>query len=217
MTSNPTLSSDTESAAEHAYLHTKSSIVRGELAGGTAISENVICHELGISRTPVHEAFLRLAAEELITLESRKGAIVRPISPSEAEDVVEMREAVESAAAARIIRSGFQDDLAPVLAGLLERQAEYVAAGDVDAFVDADDDFHTAIVVASRNSIAMHFTRLIRDRQQRLRHQLMRMRSEHLAASLDEHRALAEALASEDAAAYAEVLGRHVDRIRGML
>src|ERR1700759_4873918 len=86
------------SAAERAYEKTKQAIIRGELAPGTMTSELLVGQQLGISRTPVHEAFLRLAAEGLLTLESRKGAVVRPMSPSEARDVLEMREAVEGSA-----------------------------------------------------------------------------------------------------------------------
>ncbi len=49
-------------AAERAYVHTKSAIITGRLAGGQLVSESAIGAELGVSRTPVHEAFLRLDA-----------------------------------------------------------------------------------------------------------------------------------------------------------
>jgi DNA-binding GntR family transcriptional regulator len=205
------------SAAERAYEHTKQAIIRGDLPGGAAISEGVVCQELGISRTPVHEAFLRLAAEELLTLESRKGAVVRPMSPSEAADVLEIREAIESAAAARVVADGRTDDVVPILRTLLDLQAAAVEDGDVPQFVEVDDDFHTAVVVASRNPVAVHFTRLLRDRQQRLRHQLMRVRPDQLVSSLDQHRALADAIAAADAPRYAEVLRAHVASHRGAL
>jgi DNA-binding GntR family transcriptional regulator len=206
-----------DSAAVRAYEHTKRAIIRGDLAGGTAISEGAICQELGISRTPVHEAFLRLAAEELLSLEARKGAVVRPMSPSEAADVLEMREVIEATAAHRAITDGHAPDLAPTLDALLDAQASAIADGDVDRFVEVDDDFHTAVVVASRNPVAMHFTRLLRDRQQRLRHQLMRVRPDQLRSSLDQHRELAEAVRTEDADRYAEVLRAHVASHRGAL
>ncbi|GAA4681259.1 GntR family transcriptional regulator [Frondihabitans cladoniiphilus] len=205
------------STADRAYALTKARIIRGDLPGGTAISENVVCLELGMSRTPVHEAFLRLAAEELLTLESRKGAVVRPMSPSEADDVVEMREAIESAAARRVVRERGQDALLPLLRDLLTRQAAALAADDVDAFVEADDEFHTAVVEASRNPIAAHFSRLLHDRAQRLRHHLMRIQPSHLHTSFADHRELADALEAGDGDAYAAVLGRHVEVLRGLL
>src|SRR6201995_5477722 len=64
------------SAAEHAYQATKGAIIRGDLAPGTMTSELLVCQQLDLSRTPVHEAFLRLAAEGLLSLESRNGAVV---------------------------------------------------------------------------------------------------------------------------------------------
>ncbi|WP_222122036.1 GntR family transcriptional regulator [Curtobacterium sp. 9128] len=207
----------TPAASDRAYEHVKRAIIRGDLAGGTAISENTICQDLGVSRTPVHEAFLRLAAEELIALESRKGAVVRPMSPNEARDVLEMREAIESTAATRVVADGRVADLAPSLQAMLAEQEAAVLAGDVDRFVEVDAEFHGAVIGASRNAIAVLFARTLRDRQQRLRHQLMRVQPAQLQSSLDDHRALADALSDGDASRYAAVLGRHVASHRGAL
>jgi len=203
-------------AAERAYVETKARIIRGDLPGGSSLSETTVCQELGLSRTPVHEAFLRLAAEELLTLESRKGAVVRPMSPSEADDVVEMREAIESAAAKRAMGQDVEA-LGVILRDLLELQQHCIDTHDIDGFVEADDAFHTAVVAASRNPIAAHFTRLLRDRAQRLRHHLMRIKPTHLATSLADHRELAAAIESRDEAAYAAALARHVGVLRGLL
>ncbi len=204
-------------AADRAYEHVKRAVIRGDLPGGTAISENALAGEIGVSRTPVHEAFLRLAAEGLLTLEARKGAVVRPMSPSEAADVLEMREAIESTAATRVVTDGRVADVAPHLLTVLTEQEAAVAAGDVDRFVEADAAFHGAVIGASRNAIAVMFAGTLRDRQQRLRHHLMRLQPAQLQASLDDHRALAAALDAGDATRYAEVLRAHVASHRGAL
>jgi DNA-binding GntR family transcriptional regulator len=202
---------DSVSAAERAYESTKQAIIRGDLAAGTMTSELLVCQQLGLSRTPVHEAFLRLASEGLLSLESRKGAVVRPMSPNEARDVLEMREAVEAAAATRVITEGhYSADLAATLGELLAAQERAMRSRDSDAFVEADDAFHTAIITASQNAVADHFTRFLRDRQQRLRHQLFRVRPEQFTAVLDQHRRLEAALAAGDAASYRALLAEHV-------
>lgn len=206
-----------QAASERAYEHVKRAIIRGDLPGGTAISENALSQEIGVSRTPVHEAFLRLAAEDLLTLESRKGAVVRPMSPNEAADVLEMREAIESTAATRVVTDGRVADVTPSLQAVLAEQEQAVATGDVDRFVEADAEFHGAVIAASRNAIAVLFARTLRDRQQRLRHHLMRLQPSQLQASLEDHRALAAALEAGDAARYAEVLSAHVASHRGAL
>lgn len=206
-----------QAASERAYEHVKRAIIRGDLPGGTAISENALSQEIGVSRTPVHEAFLRLAAEDLLTLESRKGAVVRPMSPNEAADVLEMREAIESTAATRVVTDGRVADVTPSLQTVLAEQEQAVATGDVDRFVEADAEFHGTVIAASRNAIAVLFARTLRDRQQRLRHHLMRLQPSQLQASLEDHRALAAALEAGDAARYAEVLSAHVASHRGAL
>jgi DNA-binding GntR family transcriptional regulator len=205
-------------AAERAYLYTKNLILRGELAGGQLISEGQICGELGVSRTPVHEAFLRLDTERLLTLSSRKGAVVLPLAPQEARDVLEMREAIESTAARRVMSDGgpAQEVLSRLRANL-ELQERYVEAADVEAFAEADEQFHSGVVAASGNPIAVHFFGLLRDRQQRLRHQLLGIRPGHLAVVLDDHRHLVDRLEALDADGYAGVLSTHIARHRGAL
>ena len=215
--STPSTPVTSQAASDRAYDHVKRAIIRGDLPGGTAISENALCQEIGVSRTPVHEAFLRLAAEDLLTLESRKGAVVRPMSPNEAADVLEMREAIESTAATRVVTDGRAADVTPSLQAMLAEQAQAVASGDVDRFIEVDAEFHGAVIGASRNAIAVMFARTLRDRQQRLRHHLMRLQPSQLQASLDEHRALAAALDDGDAERYAAVLRAHVASHRGAL
>ncbi|SFF89889.1 GntR family transcriptional regulator [Curtobacterium sp. YR515] len=215
--STPSTNTTAQAASDRAYDHVKRAIIRGDLPGGTAISENALCQEIGVSRTPVHEAFLRLAAEDLLTLESRKGAVVRPMSPSEAADVLEMREAIESTAAARVVTDGRVADVTPFLQAMLAEQEQAVATGDVDRFIEVDAEFHGAVIGASRNAIAVMFARTLRDRQQRLRHHLMRLQPSQLQASLEDHRALAAALEAGDALRYAEVLRTHVASHRGAL
>ena len=212
------MAADTVPAAERAYAYTKDMIVRGELPGGTLLSEGRICEELGLSRTPVHEAFLRLATEQLLELSSRRGAVVRPMAPHEAEDVLELREAIETTAIARLLRTGGPGaDALGAWRALLDEQRRHVAAGDIQAFVAADDALHTAIVAAAGNPIAAHVLGLLRDRQQRLRRQYLRIVPEHLELGLEDHVRLVDALAAGDGPAATAVLSDHLSRYRGAL
>ena len=137
MTDNATIPT-----ADRAYTYTKDRILRGDLGGGELLSEGQICESLGVSRSPVHEAFLRLAARRLLTLSSRRGAVVTPMSPRETRDVLDTREAIESVAARRLTENGPLDAQSlSVLEEILERQRTAVAAHDVSAFVEADDKF----------------------------------------------------------------------------
>ncbi|MFP1154485.1 GntR family transcriptional regulator [Mycobacterium sherrisii] len=192
-------------------------MIKGHFPTGSLISEGMVCEQFSLSRTPVHEAFLRLAAENWLQLLSRKGAVVRPMAPRESEDVLEMREAIESSAAERVIREERTAELLPLLSDLLETQAAAIEGDDVDGFIVADDAFHSAVVEASGNRIAVDFMARLRDRQQRLRHQLIRIRPSQLELALREHRQLVAALSRGDATRYASVLHQHVFSHRGVL
>ena len=203
-------------AAEHAYAHAKRLILSGDAPGGTLLSEAVLGAEIGVSRTPVHEAFLRLAAEGLLALEPRRGAIVVPMSPREAQNVLDLREAIETTAAARLLGAGGVDDaLDAALDEALAEQRAAIGTGDVERFAEADQWFHAAVVDASGNELAGHFYGLLRDRQQRIRHQLFRVRPETLADSLADHEALAEALRT--GGDYPALLRAHIARNQGAL
>ncbi|QIZ99470.1 GntR family transcriptional regulator [Leifsonia sp. PS1209] len=216
-------------AAELAYATTKRLILSGTAPGGALLSEAQVGAELGVSRTPVHEAFLRLAAEGLLTLESRRGAVVTPMPPREAQNVLDLREVIEVGAARRILDAGGPDEtLLTALDDALTEQRAAIAADDVERFVEADQWFHAAIVEASGNDLAVHFFGMLRDRQQRIRHQLFRVRPGTLADSLADHEALLAALGdgngdgddgtgNSGSAAFDEQLRAHIARNQGAL
>ncbi|AZG46564.1 GntR family transcriptional regulator [Gordonia insulae] len=205
-------------AAERAYTHTKARIISGELPGGTLVSEGAIGAELGISRTPVHEAFLLLSAEQLLELVSRKGAIVRPMTPTEAADVLAMRQGIESASAAQVFAAGGPGErFAELLTANLRLQRGHVAARDVPGFVAADDDFHALMVEASGNPVAMHFYDELRSRQQRLRNLLLRVDPATLESSYDDHRELADYFVCGEATRFTDALAAHLRRYQGAI
>mgnify|MGYP001027199435 FL=1 len=73
--------SEGDSSGQRAYQTTKDQILSGVVRGGQLLSEVEVAASLGVSRTPVHEAFLRLAAEDLLELLPRRGAVVVPVPP----------------------------------------------------------------------------------------------------------------------------------------
>src|SRR3954466_5680148 len=89
------------SLAQKAYDHLQEGVLSGRLRSGTVISEAALAKELGISRTPVGEAIRQLVREGLVEQVPRYGTIVRSIDRQELIDLYEMREALESYAAAK--------------------------------------------------------------------------------------------------------------------
>ncbi|MFC4116057.1 GntR family transcriptional regulator [Nonomuraea zeae] len=203
------------SAAHTAYAVTKELILSGELPGGSLISEGEIAERVKVSRTPVREAFLRLESEELLALHPKRGAVVMPVPPGEAADVLELRLALERAAAERIAGTGLPDEHQERMRDLLRRQRALAGVADVGGFADADESFHRCIVEASGNRLAGRFYATLGDRQRRMSITALRLRPERLALLADEHEALLELLCAGDSSAFASALLDHLRATHG--
>lgn len=205
-------------AADRAYRHTKGLILSGTVAGGDLLSEVAVADELGISRTPVHEAFLRLESENLLALAPRRGASVVPMAAEEARDVLEMREAIECSTARRALSAGpLSPETIAELHQNLERQRETAADGAEGEFPELDTEFHAILIRASRNATAVQFTELLRDRQHRLRRQLLQVGPEEIASAMAEHQQMLAAAEAADADELCRLITAHIRRHRGVL
>ena len=126
----------------------KKAIYTGEYRSGDELSLSDVAARLGVSRTPVREAFQALEAEGLITLRMNKGAIVNNIDRKFIADIFDIRLLLESEAAARAAANGM------ATAALLERL--YDLRDHLDALNRADyealnQDIHMAIWTAADN------------------------------------------------------------------
>jgi DNA-binding GntR family transcriptional regulator len=151
----------TVSLAQKAYEHLQEGVLSGRLRSGAVISEAALAKELGISRTPVGEAIRQLVREGLVEQVPRYGTIVRSIDRRELTDLYEMREALESYAAAKAA----QTISAPMLERLQQfcdvmeqigRELREAGASELDEpslrrFLAADMAFHMLIIEASGN------------------------------------------------------------------
>src|SRR4051812_48182315 len=96
----------TGSAAARVYAHVKERLLDGSFPGGALLSENELSQQVGLSRTPVRQAFVQLEAEGLLELYPKRGALVVPVAASEIEDVFEARLLVEEHCARRAATDG---------------------------------------------------------------------------------------------------------------
>jgi DNA-binding GntR family transcriptional regulator len=201
-------------ATERAYAFTKARVLDSTFAGGELLSEGEVAAALGVSRTPVREAFLRLEGEGLLRLYPKRGALVVPVSAQEVEAVMETRGIVEDFALGKVLAGGPAPALAEALWGAIARQVALAAGGDTDGFVAVDREFHTTFVTAAGNPIVTGVYDSLRDRQQRMVITSLVRDSRRTESILVEHRALADAIAAGDLGRARTVLAGH---LRGTL
>src|SRR5882757_5114305 len=116
-------------AAERVYTHVKEAVLDRRYEGGTLLNEGELAEAVGVSRTPVREALLRLEAEGLLKLYPKKGALVLPVSAQEIADVVETRLLVEEHATRKAVPA--PPALLHRLEELLDELKAHVAAGEL--------------------------------------------------------------------------------------
>ena len=132
----------TASARIHAALRDR--IVALELAPGSALPEKEFAESFGVSRTPVREALLRLAEEQLVDIYPQSGTFVAPIRVSVVQDAMVIRNALERFAAGAAAARAEGADIAALDANLA-RQRSAAALEDIDAFHASDEAMHQLI------------------------------------------------------------------------
>jgi DNA-binding GntR family transcriptional regulator len=195
-------------ASERAYSFAKERILDGRYAGGDLISEGDIASGVGLSRTPVREAFLRLESEGLLRLYPKRGALVVPVSVAEVESVMETRLLVERFAVEKVIRQGV--DLSGALEAAIDQQEAMAGAGNGRAFVEADREFHRLVVAAAGNEILLSLHDSLRSRQSRMGLAALARDEDRTRQILQEHRALAAAVSARDEEQARAVVADHL-------
>jgi len=196
------------SASQRAYDFAKWAILNAVYAGGEVITEGGLAHEVGVSRTPVRAALLRLEVEGLVRLDPRKGAIVSSFSMQEAEDVLEARVLVENFTATRSFAK--RSTLLPELERVHEEMRHRRRERDIAGFTDSDRTFHELIVDAAGNAVLSAIYRTLRERQTLFTSVMMRGRDDRMEAAIAEHDKILETLRGDDEAAFCTGVNDHL-------
>jgi DNA-binding GntR family transcriptional regulator len=198
-----------ESARVYAWL--RRAILDVDRAPGSALAEADIAARFGLSRTPVREALLRLAAEELVEIRPQRGTYVARIALPRIEEALFVREAVECAVLARVAARADRAPVARRLAAIVDEQEAAAAAGDVAAALTADSRFHRALVDASGLPGVWEVVARARD----LHHRIRAIAVPELGSArqaIADHRAIVRAVRAGDATRAQARMAAHLTR-----
>lgn len=202
-------------APDRAYAFAKARILDGRFPGGALITEVNVAAELGLSRTPVREAFSRLASEGLLRLYPKRGALVVPVSPAEVESVMETRLLIEQFSIAKVIQ--FETELGSAPADAIAKQERFAAVDDLRRFMEADHEFHRVFVAAAGNTILLGLHDSMRDRQHRMGLTALARDEARTAQALAEHRALLQAVTAGEADSARTIIQTHLHATLALL
>ena len=206
------------SLVDDAYRAMKAAIHDSTFAPGYQASEQEIATRLGMSRTPVHEAAIRLQEEGLVQVLPRKGILIRALAPGDLREIYDVVIAIEGRAAAILARMP-EPDRARALDELTRHTDEMEEAhrsGDLPAWGEADAAFHRALVTEAGNRRMIRLIQMINDQSHRARMLTLKLRRD-LDASVSEHRAIVSAIGSGEPALAQERAQHHRERARDAL
>jgi DNA-binding GntR family transcriptional regulator len=195
---------------DRAYTHIRERILRGELPVGSVLTEVDIAHALGISRTPIRQALGLLLQEGLVEVGPRRQLVVRGFTPEHREELLVLREALESVSVQQACRVMSMDDV-DYLRLLLMRQRRAAAERREDDFIELDEEFHLRIAEAARLPILVRFLDQLRGFVRVMRLGSARHPS-HLPQVIEEHEAIVDALEERDGDAALEALMHHLHK-----
>lgn len=183
-------------------------IVSGELALGSRLDENQLAIRFGVSRTPIREALLQLAATGLIQTKPRRGAIVSAPEPHLLLAMFETMAEIEAACGRLAARRLASTDAAALQAALKGCRAAMVAE-DAEAYYAENYVFHSVVYRASHNDFLADQALSLHRRLAPYRRLQLRVR-QRVPQSLAEHEAIVAAILAGDATQAADALRSHV-------
>ncbi|MBF0939481.1 MAG: GntR family transcriptional regulator [Schaalia georgiae] len=146
---------------EQAWATLRTAILDGSLKAGSRLGEADLAERLGVSRGTVREALRLLQQSGLVAGEDRVGLHVATFSPREIVELYDVRGALESQAAFRVVTSGEYGRVADELDALLPALD---ASMPISERLDVDLRFHEALCRASGNAVLLEMWRTLQDR-----------------------------------------------------
>ena len=155
-----------KSARERAYLFIQQKIAARELPAGVAVSEVALAGELGLSRTPVHEAIRQLLGEGLLEEDSNGSIVVVRLSRQDFVELYELRSVLESHAVAKIARrplvgkdidrlQALAEEIRVLKSQLVKFGKKMLDDTQMRQFEMADIGFHTFLMSIAENAVAL--------------------------------------------------------------
>jgi DNA-binding GntR family transcriptional regulator len=192
----------------------RAQIISGSLLPGELYSIGNIAAQLGVSVTPVREALLDLAKEELVELVRNRGFRIRTVGDDDLDAIVDLRVMIEVATIRGLAEARPPHDLSELRA-VAEETERYAAAGDMVAFIARDHELHMALLALAGNRYVVETVEQLRN-QTRLYGLQQIGGTPDLVDSAREHARLIDAIERAAAEEAGRMMAQHIRHARGL-
>lgn len=205
---------------EQVYASLKDAIITGRIAPGSWLYEEPLTQALGVSRTPLREAFNRLKSDGLIEVLPHRGAFVVELDAENIDNLLEAREVIETAFFMRAARSFKRGELLKIRQALTrahsqlqDRRGSAARQRALQAYLRVDRDLHDRMIEASGNKYWIKLYYDLRERIELCGHQVSQL-PHRFSTIVKEHLDLIEALLEGDLARGRQCLRTHIRNVQ---
>lgn len=191
------------------YRSIRARIIAGELAPGSALSESEVAATYAVSRQPVREAFIRLAADGLVQVRPQRGTYVTEIAVEAVMNARFVREAIE-VAIVQVVADAPDPAVIADLRGQIVLQRA-VVPGDAAAFQALDERFHRTLAEAAGQRFAWGVVEDLKAQMDRVR--MLSYYPDHQSRLVAQHEAVVDAIAASDPAGSETAMRTHLREI----
>jgi DNA-binding GntR family transcriptional regulator len=187
---------------EQVYLEILQRVQRGAIPVGARLRDSALATELGVSRTPVREALIRLAREGILSANPGRGFRLAPLDPAEIREIGSILATLEPLALEQSEPGPTQLER---LTGVVRRLEQ--TRGDIAACIELDDEFHRILLETCPNRRLLGLVGTLRRSLRRYLHHYLE-RGGRVSLSTLQHAKIADALRKGDRAAARQLLER---------
>ena len=149
---------------DRVYERIKEAIQDGRIKPGQRLVQDALARQLGISRSPVREAIVRLGQEGFIHLEPHRGAVVRPVTDREMDQIYQVRQLLEPFAAAEASAHATDEEIDRLVEVQREAEHQRDALNPGQVFW-VNGEFHRVLVAPCRNEVLVGLLASLWERQ----------------------------------------------------
>jgi DNA-binding GntR family transcriptional regulator len=195
--------------AENLYTQIQMDIIKGILPAAKKLTEQSLCEQYKVSRTPVREALRQLEIEGLVENIPNRGAYVVGFTSQDIKDIFELRKTYEIQAVKWAIER-INDDELDELGEIFEFMEFYTKKHDVDKMLNINSNFHQLIYTASKNKM---LRQVLSSYQMYIKYSrnIVSYDNDYLETVLKEHRAIYEAFLQKNEELAIKSMQSHMD------
>ncbi len=202
---------DGTSVGDYVYEIIKRNIINLNMAPGTRVSEQEISDLLNVSRTPVREAFIKLAKEGLLYALPQRGTYISYIDLGMVEDARFIRESLEKSIL-KIATEKFPVELLDVLQDNINTQKKFVEKREFFAFLEMDEEFHKTIFEGCNKERTWTFIQQINAEHKRVR-MLTFIADINWKDVINQHIQILESIRNHDEEMGQKIISNHIQKL----